>query len=569
MDDDSGFLPGYIGRFSRLSSPLQIVVVMVGLLLPAFVVLWIVDKLFLYFLSRSYVDEIAHVFDLNQYTARAISIVVFMVVVYFAGKLGFSKRRRMIGVWGLAGLLITHALFMAQGVRNQFFDRGGKAIKCYVVTREGDVRFRDQLGTDPETGRLCREATPETVERLKEYQKGKRPQRLADVDIEEFHEPRTGEPIVWFWKSKTGEIELFNLMGFHPDTGEELQPVSSAIVEQFKAQRAQRMQLTERRQRPPQRIDPEVYDFFDPATGEPRVWYARDGELNYEFFDNQGFHPRTGQALKPVDAATLETWKAAKIEVRERDMRERARQDREAEERTEREERVRRAQAEREQRERQIQAEREQQERQIQAERQQREAQAATLCDQLAGNPSDPRRAMTVSGVRYEELKGRASQALETCRVAMDKFPDELRYRYQFARALETSDPDKAIPHYRDLIRKNYPAAYDNLASIYIRKRDIRTAIPLLKSGVRANDPDSMVTLADLIERGFVNVQNPVAAKYALLERAAQLGHSGAQLAVERQKAELQQRQQERAFQLQEQQMMLDLFGTLLRGVAR
>lgn len=346
---------------------------------------------------------------------------------------------------------------------------------------------------------------------------------------------------------KSGKIETFNLMGFHPETGEELLPITSEVVEQFKTQRQQRQQVFERRQRPPQKIDPETHAFFDPATGEAQTWYWRSSNGDYEFYDSRGFHPQTGEALKLVDSTILAKWKREKQEVEAREIQERLRRERETQEQADRAERERRAASQ----------------------RQQQEAQAGALCDQLAGNPSDPRRSSEVTGVRYEQLKAQATQAIDVCHLALSNFPDEIRYKYQYARALEISDPDKSIPLYRQLIRQNYPAAYDNLGNIYIRKRDMRTAISVLKSGVKANDPDSMVTLADLVGRGYLPVQNQVAAKYALLERAAQLGHAGAQLAVEQQKVELQQGQQERAFQQQEQQMMLDMFGTILRGVAR
>jgi hypothetical protein len=85
---------------------------------------------------------------------------------------------------------------------------------------------------------------------------------------------------------------------------------------------------------------------------------------------------------------------------------------------------------------------------------------------------------------------------------------------------------------YKQIIRQNYPAAYDNLASFYLRKRDFAAAIPVLKAGIKANDPDSMVTFAELVERGYAPVQNPAAAKIALLQRAAQLGHQGARRAM-------------------------------------
>ena len=365
------------------------------------------------------------------------------------------------------------------------------------------------------------------MERLKEYQLGKRPQRLGDEETA-FFESRTSLPIVWYSKSKSGGIEIFNLMGFHPETGEELLPITREIVDQIKDQR--------RRHRPPRKIDPDTYAFFDSVSGDPRAWYWRDGDGDYEFYDNSGFHPRTGEQLKLVDRNVHTNWI-------------RARKDAQAQEGA-------------------IQAAKERAQVE-QSQNQQQTAQAGAECDQLAANPSDPRRSSDVAGVRYEVLRDQTAEAIQACLVAFNQHPDEPRYKYQYARALSVNDPDKAIPYYQQLIRESYVAAYDNLGNIYLRKRDLKAAISVLKSGVTANDPDSMVTLAGLIERGHLPVQNPAAAKYALLDQAAKLGHSGAQAAIEQQKIELQQRQNERAFQQQEQQMMLDIFGKILRGVAR
>lgn len=562
MAEENGVSNDLVSRFSKLSPALQAIIGALVLLLPAIALLWVVDKLFLFYLTRSYIDEIAYVFNLNAHYAKAISLFVFMAVVFFVGKIGLSRRGRLIGVWGLVALLAAHSLLIGVGVKNQYFDRSGKAIKCYVITREGDVRFLEHGGVDPETGRLCRDATPETLERLTAYKNGRRPHRLADNEAKDFYELRTGEPIIWYGKAKSGEIQLFNLMGFHPDTGEELLPVTAAIVEAFKSQRSERQQRAERRQRPPRPVDPETSQFFDPATGEPQVWYWQDSEGNYEFFDAKGFHPSTGEPLTPVDRTTLSKWRRQKAEKENREKQELARREQEERDRTASEERARQAALE-------AAAARETRERQAAQEREQKLARAWAVCDDLAGNPSDMRKSAGSPGARYEELRGHAAQAIEACKIAIDNAPNELRFRYQYARAVEINEPDKAIALYKELTRQNYPAAFDNLGNIYIRKRDMRAAISVLKEGVKANDPDSMVTMADLVDRGYVPVQNPAAAKYALLERAAQLGHAGAQLAVAQMKTELQQQQQERAFQQQEQQMMINMFGTILRGVGR
>ena len=191
------------------------------------------------------------------------------------------------------------------------------------------------------------------------------------------------------------------------------------------------------------------------------------------------------------------------------------------------------------------------------------------MCDQAAANPTDRRKPSNIPGVSYGELKGNAAEALDTCHVAMDAFPDELRYKYQYARALDFSNPNKSIEIYRQLARQKYPAAFDNLGSLLLHRKDYSGAVAVFKDGAQLDDADSIVSLADLIQRGYVRVGNPEAARFALLSRAAQLGHQGAQRAVEEQKLVIQQKQQEQDFQLEQQKMMLDLFGNILGGMRR
>ena len=84
---------------------------------------------------------------------------------------------------------------------------------------------------------------------LKEYAEGKRPGRI-NIRPPEFFDPRTSEPIVWY-VDHGGAIEIFDLLGYHPETGEELLPVTPEIVDRWKAQQA----------KPPAPVDPDTYPF--------------------------------------------------------------------------------------------------------------------------------------------------------------------------------------------------------------------------------------------------------------------------------------------------------------------
>ena len=290
----TGLISGF-GNTTRLLTTLG-----VGLLVSV-VLFWIADKFTFLYLSRSYVDQVADVLRLNKHLADAFVLFTFIAAVFFARHLwSFSKNKRRVGISGLSVLLIGHSLVLWWGTRDQFFDPQGNPIKCYVLTRDGKVTYGERPGSDAVTGRQCRPVTVEMLERLNSYRTGKRPQRIADRNPT-FFDPRTGEPIVWYYRSKNNEIQLFDLMGFHPDTGDELIPISKAIVSEWKDQ-------NHARPRAPKRVDPDTFVFFDELNGEPRAWYWQSSDGTYEFFDGPGFHPQTGESLKVATRQIVDDW---------------------------------------------------------------------------------------------------------------------------------------------------------------------------------------------------------------------------------------------------------------------
>jgi hypothetical protein len=162
-------LSGTWGRLSRLSNPLRFLALAAIFVLLIAILFWLFDKIIFYFLTRSYVEEVAVALDINRYLANAIAWVAFAVTVFLAGYIfSLSKMRRRIGIVGLLALLIGQSLVLWYGTRGQFFDTSGKAVACYVITRDAvhPVRYGNHPGTiDPESGRLCRPVTPEMVER--------------------------------------------------------------------------------------------------------------------------------------------------------------------------------------------------------------------------------------------------------------------------------------------------------------------------------------------------------------------------------------------------------------------
>jgi hypothetical protein len=349
------------------------------------------------------------------------------------------------------------------------------------------------------------------LERLKAYETGKRPQQIAECKPT-FFDPRTGEPIVWYYRSKdNSKIQIFDLMGFHPDTGAELIPVSDDIAEQWTTQCAEATRyLPKRIMNPenyiffdlrtgdprawywqdssgsyefydsqgfqpqtgdkllvvtrevvdawlkahgnaPQPVDPNKYPFFDPNTGAARVWYWHGGNGAYEFYDASGFHPQTGDRLLIVTHDVVDMWK--------KDLEKKKKDDDAAKKKLE--------------------------------EKTQLENQAADRCDQLAANPNDRAKPANVDGVEYNLLRAQSTDAIASCEIAATNHPDQLRFRYQLARSLETTDDkanlQKALAIFKRLVDSRYPAAFDNLGSVYLSVSPLLMPLPLLYFALERN----------------------------------------------------------------------------------
>lgn len=529
----------------HLGTTARVLVILAGCLLLGGIIFWLCNELIYFFIARSYAEEIADVYDLNRGFARAVLWASFVVIVILAGwTLSFSKIKRRLGIAGLCAFAIGHSLLIARIDAN--FQRNGVAEKCYVMTRNS-IKTLNRVGTDPETGRECRPLTPQIVEKLEQYRNGHRPTQITSSDPK-FFDAVTGEPIVWFANNEQGSIELFDLMGFHPRTGAELTPITRQAIELWRSQNAKLIKRTAARV-----DDPDTFGFFDPTTGSAKLWYWRGEDGTYEFYDGPGFHARSGDAFKPVTRDIIADWRQ-RVEAA-------AAKKRADDERLARDAAERAALAAQQAREA---ADRERLQQQAAAEAQQKLQQMAAECDRLAGNPTDARH--VGDGVSFDLLKRQADQAFDACTKAGQAFPSEPRLQYQLARAAQFKDKKLAFDILSRLTQASYPAAFDNLGGMYLHDRhDTTTAIALFRRGSELGDPDSMVSLVDLIDRGLVAVPNPEQARLALLQRAAGLGHAGAQRGYD---AELQKANQARANQATQQQM-LELFGAIVQGVAR
>lgn len=158
---------------------------------------------------------------------------------------------------------------------------------------------------------------------------------------------------------------------------------------------------------------------------------------------------------------------------------------------------------------------------------------AITSCDELAANPTDPQRNIA-AGVSFPILLKNASAAIAACEAAVTANPNSLPQKYQLARALyagNRKDP-RAERLFSELTDRNYPAAFDNLAQIYRNRGDLAGAVKIYRRGANIGDPDSMISLGDLIRTGAVEPRVANEGDY-LYDLAASLGHKNAAKDVE------------------------------------
>lgn len=312
----------------------------------------------------------------------------------------------------------------------------------------------------------------------------------------------------------------------------------TVCVPKSQAVKQEEQERAARQQRPPKPVDPTSAAWFDPVSGQPQVWYWREGQT-YEFFDNSGFHPRTGDKLTIVSRKVVAEWRQS-IERTKREAADRI--------------------------------QREATQREVEAQRQAKVARAGELCDQTAAGPYDPDRPKTAAGVPWDALKGTSGEAVEACEIAVRQYPEERRYRYQLARAYQASDPKKALPLLQVLMRQNYRAAYDNfgwaLLDTRVGRNDLAGAIASFRQGATLGDPDAIVSLATMISKGRVDNVGPDEA-FRLFKRAASMGHRDAAEAVERLSEGQRQAEQQRLQNEQAARAFMGLLGGAIGGLGR
>ena len=193
-------------------------------------------------------------------------------------------------------------------------------------------------------------------------------------------------------------------------------------------------------------------------------------------------------------------------------------------------------------------------------------SQSEQRCDLLAANPNDQNR--VGEGVPFDALKLQAKEAVEACDIAVKQNPRKPRLQYQLARALQFSDRKRAFALLQTLVSTRYPAAFDNIGWIVLAENP-QEAVNYFRRGVDLGDSDSMVSLAEMIDRNYAFPRGPGETKLALYHRAAQLGNKAAANAVQVELHKLGQVEVNRDLQNQQARVAGQMFNMIIQGMGR
>jgi hypothetical protein len=226
-----------------------IALILLGALVGAFLLLrglWLSFQFGLWSIAESLAQELAIYIPLNQGYLTALTFFLFVALIPLATLvLSLKKRNRMAGVMaGGLGLAIFYAVIGYASSSFLVDPLSGAPTKCYSIFN-GKITYRDlvpgqERRFDPETGRPCVPITPEIAGKLKLYEYSIVPNRIPeDVAVEpDMFDRALGTPLVWYYRSADGAVELFDNEGFHPETSVPLKPVTLDVIQEWRAQRA-------------------------------------------------------------------------------------------------------------------------------------------------------------------------------------------------------------------------------------------------------------------------------------------------------------------------------------------
>ena len=206
---------------------LAVIAILVIFIVLSVILVWIFAQIWLFDLFFESFDTLADITGINKYliqVAMAIFFIPFLLGATYV--LSTNKIKRRIGIILLASLFVIYNLSLFLLSKDFYFDKQGKAIKYYALTPDGIV-YSDQSGVDRVYGIKYKPVTPEIIRNHKLRETGD----FTPVDPQKavWFNPITGDPQLWYYRHPEKSFDFFNKPGYHPTTGEELQPVSKEV----------------------------------------------------------------------------------------------------------------------------------------------------------------------------------------------------------------------------------------------------------------------------------------------------------------------------------------------------
>lgn len=206
-----------------------------------------------------------------------------------------------IGAHPLSAYIVFGALFLlslTQASLAAIFPETSAALRAAVSTI--DTHVARSVGT--------------TVLPSPELIKANSPQDLVGIQFFDVN-----GPLVFYSNTAEGGFDLFAGPGAHPQTGEQLEPMTveaRAALEEW-VQESERRRLAAVPRPAPERLryaSFEEIEFFDRVSGRALVWYAVAPEGDIELFTGPGVHPVYRVELQEVDTQTIELMKTQATE---------------------------------------------------------------------------------------------------------------------------------------------------------------------------------------------------------------------------------------------------------------
>lgn len=224
--------------------------------------------------------------------AWAAAFFVAILVSHLLGKcFSLNRKTRLTGQLGLASVFFVYVALGVIAAAGDEFTREGASLACLAWDESG-VRKYEFEQIDRKTGKPCVLVTPENEAELRPLLSrlggSALPERKSSGPLfTSRHGSDAAVAIAWYSRTEEGHIELWDMWGFHPITGERLRQVTPEIAKEW-----------QRRQRPHKSVGRPMADMLPGAQVA-----AEEAEVAAEEAEVEAESPQPHRYVQPgIDA---------------------------------------------------------------------------------------------------------------------------------------------------------------------------------------------------------------------------------------------------------------------------